>query len=413
MEKTRKLGQMENVLADRSAINNLIVTTILRTKDKLLDVNILKEAVFKTVKSQPNLNSVLRRCEKNNELYFTPLKEIHDYFEELSKDTDWKEVCIEYNNKHLRDDLETSPPIKVLFIQSSPKQAILIVVGSHYATDGMTASTTISLILDTYSELQRNPAHSPIQQKAPRSLEDYIDQFVVSGQEFAKMNADFLKYHLNVMDTAKCGMDFVNTSSTKEIFSYYSTTESQFIQFKKICKSRNFTLGAALCGAYAFAMTRCIFSKNKNAADLPETINLIFELPVNLRDRVVTDKELSWKCVNYMASNPYISISVSRNSSFWEVVKNAKDAFDRLLSEDTKFYMFSSDAITEDDLSTEDGKRRIDYAKLKMNGLLRHGCFSNMKTYGDFSENSFLFSFFLKVVFFLSDKLTTSCEANV
>ena len=84
MEQTRKLGQMENVLADRSAINNLIVTTILRTKDKLLDVNILKEAVFKTVKSQPNLNSVLRRCEKNNELYFTPLKEIHDYFEELS-----------------------------------------------------------------------------------------------------------------------------------------------------------------------------------------------------------------------------------------------------------------------------------------------------------------------------------------
>ena len=384
MEQTRKLGQLENVLANRSAINNLIVTTILRTKDKFLDVNILKEAVFKTIKSQPNLNSVLRRCEKNNELYFTPLKEIHDYFEELPKNTDWREVCIEYNNKHLRDDFETSPPIKVLFIQPSPKEAILIVVGSHYSTDGVTTSTTISLILETYSELKKNPAYKPIQQKVPRSLEDYIKQSVVSGQEFVKMNAGFVKYHLNVLDTAKCGMDFVNTPSTKEIFSYYSTTESQFIQFKKVCKSRNFTLGAALCGAYAYTMARCIFTKNKNTTDLPETINLIFELPVNLRDRVVTDKELSWKCINFMVSNPYISISVSRNSSFWEVVKNAKDAFDRLLSEDTKFYMFSSSAITEDELSAEDGKRRIDDAKLKMNGLGRHGCYSNMKTYGDF-----------------------------
>ena len=377
MEQTRKLGPLEAILTNRKRIINLIVPTILRTKDIFLDVNILKEAVYKTIKSQPNLNSVLRQCKEDNQLYFTPLKEIHDYFEELPKDTDWRQVCIEYNNKQLRDDFETFPPIKVLFIQPSSKEAILIAAGSHYATDGVATLATVSLILETYSELQKNPMYLPIQHKAPHSLEEYVNESI-SVEEFTKLNTSFVEYHLNVMDSVKCGMDFVNTPSTKSIFSYFSTTESQFIQFKKVCKSKGFTLGAALCGAYTFAMARCIFTKNKNAADLPETINLIHEFPVNLRDRAT--KDLSWKCANFMPAVPFISISVSKSSSFWEVVKNVKDAFDYVLSEDKKIYMFSSSAITKE-LSSGDAKKRVDAAKLKMNGLSKHGCFSNMKTY--------------------------------
>ena len=375
MEQTRKLSQLENYLSDRSLIENLIVPTILCTKDIFLDVNLLKEAVYKTIKSQPNLNSVLRR--ENNEFYFSPLKEIHDYFEKLPKDTDWKEVCIEYNNKHLREDFETYPPIKVLFIQPSSKEAILIAASSHYSTDGVASLATVSLILETYSELRKDPSYMPIQHKAPLSMENYISKSM-SSEEFAKKEKDFLDYYLKVMDSVECGMDLVSTPSTKAIFSYYSTTESQFIQFRKVCKSKGFTLGTALCGAFAFAMARCIFNKNKNAGDLPETINLVLELPVNIRDRVT--KELSWKCVSFAASNPYISVNVSKSLSFWEVVKNVKDCFHRILSDDTKFYMFSTSAISEKTLETED-KKRIDAAKLKMNGLCRHGCFSNMKTY--------------------------------
>ena len=373
MEQTRKLGRVETYFADRKRIINLNVPTLLKTKDIFLDVKILKEAVYKTIKSQPNLNTVIRR--QKDGLYFSPLQEVRDYFEVLPKEADWKEVCIEYNNKHLREDFETFPPFKVLFIQPSSKEAILIAAGIHYAMDGVTALAVVSIILETYSELQKDAGYTPTHHKAARSMDDYIKE-IISCEELAERKKNYLEYHLSVVDSVNCGMDFVNTSSTKTIFSHYSSNESEFIDFKKICKAKEFTVGAALCGAFAFAMARCIFNKNKDAENLPETINLIFGLPVNLRNRAT---KLSWKCVNLMASTPYISVSVNKFSSFWEVVQNVKKSFDYVLSEDTKFYLFSSLTICEE-LATEDAKGRIEAAKQKMNGLSKHGYFSNMKT---------------------------------
>ena len=72
-----------------------------------------------------------------------------------------KNVCIEYSNKHLRDDFETFPPFKVLFLQPSVDVAYFILVVSHYAMDGTNCLSSISDILEIYSKLRENPEHDP------------------------------------------------------------------------------------------------------------------------------------------------------------------------------------------------------------------------------------------------------------
>ena len=190
------------------------------------------------------------------------------------------------------------------------------------------------------------------------------------------MEKRFIDFHLEVMDSGNCSMDCINHPTTRVVFTPYSSTETEFVEFKRTCKSRGFTIGVALCGTFAFAMARCIFAKNKNKDDLPETINLVLEVPMNLRDRVT--KEVPWKCASFMPSSPCVSISVSRRSTLWDVVRNVKVSFDRLLDEENKLYLFSPGLISQ--LSNGDSKQRIETAKQKMGGFSKHGCFSNMKT---------------------------------
>ena len=87
MQQLRELDIEETILADRQSVANIVVPTRLITKT-FIDTDRLDQAVYKFIKSQPNLSAVLRK--DGERLFFSPLEEIKDYFEVLSKDNVWQ-----------------------------------------------------------------------------------------------------------------------------------------------------------------------------------------------------------------------------------------------------------------------------------------------------------------------------------
>ncbi|XP_066928551.1 uncharacterized protein [Clytia hemisphaerica] len=366
-EQIRKLGFCERANADRKKIYNIVCPTLLKTRCQI-DTHLLDQAVYKVIKSQPNINAVLRF--EGEDIYFKPLKEIEQYFEVLPKDATWKDVCIEYNNKHLRPDFETYPPFKLVLIQPCNEEAVVIAVASHYCMDGTGITAMTSLILETYSELQKDANYEPMKYPAPKSFEDYRLEFFGSEEKFREQQKSFKEFHLNVMDSANCYFEF--EENDRVVFTPYSSTEIEFENFKKECKAKGITVGAALCGVQACAMAACMF---KNQKDVPDVVNLLIEIPINLRGRIT--KEVSWKCANYMPSNPYITVKVGRGSTFWETARQVKDTFNHILSDKSMIYLF--DLFTKDDLFDQpEEKERLNVTKKKIGGLERHTCFSNM-----------------------------------
>ena len=366
-EQTRKLGLGEKSNVNRNKIYNIVTPTLLRAECQI-DAQLLDQAVYKVIKSQPNLNAVLRF--EGDEIYFKPLKEIHQYFEVLPKDTNWKDVCIEYNNKHLRTDFETFPPFKLILVQPSDEEAIVIAVASHYCIDGMGMTAMTSLILETYLELRKDPGYTPTNYPAAKSHEEYRLEFLGCKEKLREKQNSFKEFHLNVIDSVNCYFDF--EENDRIVFTPYSSTEADFENLKKECKAKGTTIGATLCGVQAIAMAACMF---KNQQNVPDEVSLLFEIPINLRGR--TTKEVSWKCANFMPSDPYITVKVGRNSTFWETAKQVKETFNYILSDESMVYLF--DLFTKDDLFDEPKEReRLNATKKKMGGLERHTCFSNM-----------------------------------
>jgi len=357
MEQTRKLDKPECFFANRKNIINIVAPIRMITKC-LIDVARLDKAVYNVIKSQPNLNATLRKDGEN--IYFSPLKEIHDYFEVLSSSCDWKDVCIEYNNKHLREDFETYPPVKLFYIEpnkNNNSEVYLILVYSHYAMDGTNALSITNDILQTYTMLKKNPDYCPAPHRPPMSVTE-MREIDISKEEYAEIQLKYKNYHLDILDSVNCCMPIECDESTKVVFIPYSTTESIFESFKRECRKNGVTVGAALCAAQCFGFAACLFTRQ----EVPDEVYFNFEIPINLRGRLTND--IPWSCGNFTVTNPYIGVGVRKLFKFWELTKQVKEKLDFVLSNDNKFYFM-------DTFSTN--------YKGKINGLIHNLSFSNMK----------------------------------
>ena len=369
MQQTRQLGAGETSMSNRKAVMNLVLPARLNTK-VFLDTTCLDQAVYKFIKSQPNLSAVLRK--DGERLFFSPLEEIKNYFEVLSKDNDWQNICIEYSNKHLRDDFKTFPPFKVLFLQPSNDEAYLIVASSHYAMDGTNGISAISDILEIYSKLRKNPNYEP-KPHLPAPSVDQMRNLMYKSSELASMKENFKNYTLNIFDSINCTVPIENESTAKVLFLPYTSSESTYIELRDICRKRGLTLGVMLCAVKYFAFAAAMFSRQK---ELPEELYLAGVIPINLRGRLLSIENLPWENCNFSVADPFIGVCLSKSTLFWDLAESVKQEFECLLDEKNKFYMF--DMYGFDKMLTEDEKNIVAKARKKI-GVKRHFCFSNMK----------------------------------
>ena len=376
MEQTRKLDKLETMLANRNYIVNVVVPIRL-IPINLIDVARLEQAVYKVIKSQPNLSASLRK--DGEDIYFSPLKEINDYFEVLPQSRDWKDVCIEYNNKHLREDFETYPPIKLFYIQPSDdninKEVYLVLVYSHYAMDGTNALSITNDIMTTYTKLKNNPDYSPTSHQPPISTMEMIEK-ELSPEEYEECLTKYNRYHLDILDSLNCCMpiEHVDDETTKIVFTPYSSRESVFESFKAECRKNGVTVGAALCAAECFGFATSMFTRQQ----VPDEVYFNLEIPINLRGRVAND--IPWTCGNLTVVNPYIGVGVTRLSEFWELAKQVKAKLEYVLCKENKFYLMETFFPNKMFTSLED-KKLLTKAKEVLKGLNHSLCFSNMKRY--------------------------------
>ena len=190
MAQTRKLGRLEKLMLTKDNIFNCVVPTQLSIKKKL-DIDLLKKAVYLLIKSQPNFNSVLKSVE--DDVYFSPLEELKDYFEKLPSETDWKKQCLKYCNNNLRDDYETFSPLKLFLIQPSEDSAVLILVYSHYCGDGTNGMSMTNDILSNYVKLKESSEYEPHAHSAPPSVDDMGASVFSSSSEMKKRKDGVLK----------------------------------------------------------------------------------------------------------------------------------------------------------------------------------------------------------------------------
>ena len=317
MQQQRELGIEEVFMTDRQSVFNIVVPTRLITKT-FLDTDRLDQAVYKFIKSQPNLSAVLRK--DGGRLFFSPLEEIKDYFEVLSKDKDWRNVCIEYSNKHLRGDFETFPPFKVLFLQPSFDVAYFILAVSHYAMDGANCISSISDILEIYSILKKNPSYEPNAHNPAPSL-DQMRNSMYKSSELASMKQNFKDYSMNILDSINCTVPIANESTAKVLFLPYTSSESTYQQLRDICRKRGLTLGVVLCAAKYFAFAAAMISKQN---DLHEELYLACEIAINMRGRLLSVDKLPWKTCNFSVTNPLIGVPLNKATSFWDLARSVK-----------------------------------------------------------------------------------------
>ena len=367
MQQTRELGISEAAMSNRNLVNNMVIPARLNTK-VFLDTIRLDQAVYKFIKSQPNLSAVLRK--DGERLFFSPLEEIKNYFEVLSKDNDWQNICIEYSNKHLRDDFETFPPFKVLFLQPSVDVAYLIVASSHYAMDGTNGISAISDILEIYSKLRENPKHEP-KAHLPAPSVDQMRNLIFKPYELASIERETKDYTLNIFDSINCTVPIENESTAKVLFLPYTSSESTYSELRDICCKRDLTLGVVLCAVKYFAFAAAMFSRQK---ELPEELYLAALIPVNMRGRLLPIDTLPWRNCNYCVTDPYIGIRLKKATLFWDLVKSVKKEFTCLFDNKSKLFLFD---IYRFEKSLTEDEKKIHAKGLK--GLKRHFCFSNMK----------------------------------
>ena len=370
MQQTRELSEREASMCNRKDVVNLVIPARLNTK-VFLDTTCLDQAVYKFIKSQPNLSAVLRK--DGERLFFSPLEEIKNYFEVLSKDNDWQNICIEYSNKHLRDDFETFPPYKVLFLQPSVDVAYLIVASNHYAMDGTNGISSISDILEIYSKLRENPNYEPKAHNPAPSVDEMTNS-ILRPSELVNKKQDFKDYTLKILNSINCTVPIENESTAKVLFITYTSSESTYQQLRDICHERGCTLGVVLCAVKYFAFAAAMFSRQKN---LPEELSLAGAIPINMRGRLLSMDALPWRNCNFSVADPLIGVRLSKSMLFWDLVKSIKKEFTCLLDEKNKFYMF--DLTRFDRLLTEEEKDIVAKAGEILGGLKRHFCFSNMK----------------------------------
>ena len=359
MLQTRKLGFLESMLAPPK-ICNVLVPTKIKVKKKI-DEKLLEEAVRIFIKSQPNLNSGIKKV--NNELHFLPLTELRDIFDVLPTNTNWKSICIKYSNELLRSDFENYSPLKVFFIPPAESVAYFIVTFLHYCGDGTNGLTITNSVLQIYRELQATGSVTLKEHLPPPSVTEMAKS--ACDENYEECRKLFINNQLEQI--RKCNVIFqYENEETNEII-YYSSTKYQLMKFVEYCKINNCTVGSALTAATSFSFSGYIFDNvNKELTSLAIRINI----PYNLRGRVSLD--IPEDCVNLAVTDHIISPTVTKSKCFWELSKEIRE--EMLANMESKFHLFEV-------LGTQEIMESVvSLKKIKENGGIRNlAAVSNMK----------------------------------
>ena len=359
MLQTRKLGFLESMIAPPK-IFNVLAPTKLKVK-KTIDEKLLEEAVKIFIKSQPNLNSGIKKV--NNELHFLPLTELRDIFDVLPPNTDWKSICFKYSNELLRSDFEKYSPLKVFFIPPAESVAYLIVAFLHYCGDGTNGMTITNSLLQIYRELQATGSVTLKEHLPPPSVTEMAKS--ACDESYEETRQLFINNQLEQIKKCDVIFPYENEESNENI--YYSSTKYQLTKFAEYCKINNCTIGSALIAAMSFSLSGYMFENvNKELTSLAIRTNI----PYNLRGRVPLD--IPEDCVNLAVTQNIISPTVTKSKCFWKLSVEIRE--EMLRNMERKFHLFEVSETKEVIESV------VSLKKIKENGGIRHvTTVSNMK----------------------------------
>ena len=359
MLQTRKLGILESMIAPPK-IFNILAPTKLQVK-KIIDEKRLEEAVKIFIKSQPNLNSGIKKV--NNELYFLPLTELRDIFDVLPPNTNWKSICFKYSNELLRSDFENYSPLKVFFIPPAESVAYFIVAFLHYCGDGTNGMTITNSVFQIYRELRATGSVNLKEHLPPPSVTEMAKS--ACDESYEKSRKLFINNQLEQI--RKCDVIFPYENEESNEIIYYSSTKCQLAKFVEYCKINNCTIGSALIAAMSFSFSGYIFENvNKELTSVAIRTNI----PYNLRGRVSLD--IPEDCVNLAVTQNIISPTVTKSKSFWKLSMEIRE--EMLANMENKFHLFE---VSE---TKEVMELVVSLKKIKENGGIRHlTAVSNMK----------------------------------